>query len=67
MTAEHLIAVYGYAAIIIGTILEGKTVVLIAAVLASSECLSLPWVIVSAIFGSLTGDLFFRHIRSCRN
>ena len=61
MELEQLIALYGYPAIIVGTLLEGEVMLLAAAMLASSGLLSLPGVMTAAIAGSLAGDqIFFR-------
>ncbi|MDL2316231.1 DedA family protein, partial [Desulfovibrio sp. OttesenSCG-928-A18] len=60
-SAGQLLARYGYLAILVGTMLEGETVVLVAGVLAHEGYLSLPWIVVFAIIGSSISDqgLFF--------
>jgi len=59
--AAHLIARYGYIAVLAGTMLEGETVVLAAGYLAHQGYLSIPWIIICAIIGSSISDqgLFF--------
>ena len=59
--ASHLIARYGYLAVLAGTMLEGETVVLAAGYLAHQGYLSIPWIILFAIIGSGISDqgLFF--------
>lgn len=59
--SAQLLARYGYLAILIGTMLEGETVVLVAGFLAHQGYLSLPWIIIFAIIGSCLSDqgLFF--------
>jgi membrane protein DedA with SNARE-associated domain len=53
---EALIETYGYPAILVGTFLEGETIVLAAGYLASRGYLMLPWVAVCAFFGTWIGD-----------
>ncbi|MBU2551250.1 MAG: DedA family protein [Proteobacteria bacterium] len=50
---------FGYLAIWIGTIIEGETFLLMAALAASYGLLDLRTVILLAYLGSLTGDLIF--------
>lgn len=59
--AAHMIARYGYVAILAGTMLEGETIVLAAGYLAHQGYLSVPWIIIFAIIGSSISDqgLFF--------
>lgn len=61
MTLEHVIDSYGYAALVIGTFLEGETILVLGGIAAKLGYLKLPWVIVSAFVGTLCGDqlLFF--------
>ncbi len=56
---QHLIEQYGYLTILVWTFIEGETVVIVAGVLAKLGHLELPWVIVSALAGSLCGDQFY--------
>ena len=59
--ATQLIQDYGYIVIILGTFLEGETVVLLAGFLAHQGYLSLPLVALSAFTGSCASDqlMFF--------
>jgi len=51
---------YGYLAILIGTLFEGETVLILGGIAAHLGYLKLPWVIVTAFVGSYTGgQLFF--------
>lgn len=56
MTLEHLIRTYGYLALVIGTFLEGETVLIIAGFAACCGYLELPWVVLCAFLGSFVGD-----------
>ncbi|MBQ4132382.1 MAG: DedA family protein [Desulfovibrionaceae bacterium] len=59
MNTELLIEIvqdYGYIAILIGTFLEGETIVLVAGYLAHEEILSLPLIAICAFCGSCTSD-----------
>ncbi len=57
----QFVAHYGYLAVLLGTMLEGETVVLVAGFLAHQGYLSIPWIIIFAIIGSSISDqgLFF--------
>ena len=61
MPIEQLISIHGYIAILIGTLLEGETVLVVGGFLAHRGYLELPWVIVAAFVGTLASDqlLFF--------
>jgi membrane protein DedA with SNARE-associated domain len=59
MTVETLIAQFGYLAIFIGAVLEGETVLLIAAVLVQQGLLDLKWVLLASAAGAFAGDQFF--------
>jgi membrane protein DedA with SNARE-associated domain len=59
MTLETIIQTYGYPVLVIGTFLEGETIVVLAGFLAHRGYLSLPWVIACAFVGSLAGDQLF--------
>jgi membrane protein DedA with SNARE-associated domain len=54
-----LITSYGYWALFLGTLLEGETIVIVAAIAAQIGYLDLHWVIIVAFFGSLLGDQIF--------
>jgi membrane protein DedA with SNARE-associated domain len=59
MMLEGLIATYGYVAIVIGSFLEGETILVLGGVAAYKEYLDLFWVIAAAFAGSLFGDQLF--------
>ncbi len=59
MPLAELISTYGYAAIAIGTFLEGETVLILGGFAAHRGYLELPWVLLSAFLGTLTGDQFY--------
>lgn len=54
-----LIATYGYAAVLVGTFLEGETILVLAGFAAHRGYLELPWVIVAAAVGSISSDQIF--------
>lgn len=53
---EDLIINYGYLAIIIGTFLEGETIVLLGGLAAHNGLLQVEYVILAAFCGSFSGD-----------
>ncbi|WP_027184902.1 DedA family protein [Desulfovibrio inopinatus] len=61
---EYVIQTYGYAALFLGTFLEGETILLVAGFLAQSPVygLDLHLVIATAFCGSLCGDQFAFYI-----
>jgi membrane protein DedA with SNARE-associated domain len=59
MSLESLITTYGYWALLVGTFLEGETVLVLAGFAARTGYLQLPWVMVVAFAGSLLGDQTF--------
>lgn len=62
MHLETLITHYGYIIVLIGTFLEGETILVLAGFLASRGYLSLPWVIAAAFAGTVSGDQLFYFI-----
>lgn len=56
MTAEEIIGTYGYWGLLVGTFLEGETILLLAGFAAHQRYLNLTWVLVIAFIGSLSGD-----------
>ena len=56
---EHFVATYGYAAILLGTFLEGETILVIGGFLAHRGYLALPGVIAAAFAGTFAGDQLF--------
>ena len=59
MALEHLIDSYGYLALVVGTFLEGETILVLGGIAAKLGYLRLPWVIVSAFAGTLMSDQLF--------
>ena len=59
---RSVIETYGYPAIIIGTIVEGETVLVLAGMLSFLGYLELHWVIPAAFLGSFGGDQFFFYL-----
>lgn len=53
---------HGYAALLIGTFLEGETILVIAGFAAHRGYLSLLWVIVVAFVGSVSGDQLWFYV-----
>ena len=66
MSLEELISNYGYAAITIGTFLEGETILILGGISAHRGYLELPWVIVCAFFGGFFGDQAYFYIGRTR-
>jgi membrane protein DedA with SNARE-associated domain len=61
-TLTELIKNYGYFAILIGTFLEGETILILGGFAAHMGFLELPWVIASAVAGSFSGDQLYFYI-----
>jgi membrane protein DedA with SNARE-associated domain len=59
MTFEYLVSHYGYVALVVGTFLEGETILIVAGFAAHVGYLKLQWVILAAFAGSLAGDQFY--------
>lgn len=57
---------FGYLAVILGTFLEGETVLIIGGYLAHNGYLKLPYVILSAFIGSFAGDQLYFFIGRSR-
>ena len=62
MHLEQLITDYGYWAILLGTLFEGETIVVLAGYAAHQGYLTLPGVIVTAFIGSFFCDQAIFHI-----
>jgi len=62
MDHASMIAQYGYAAILIGTFLEGETILVLAGLAAHQGYLTLTGVISAAFMGSLCGDQLFFYL-----
>jgi membrane protein DedA with SNARE-associated domain len=56
---ENLLAHYGYPILIIGTFLEGETVLILAGFAAQRGYLSLDWVIICGFIGTVLGDQIY--------
>lgn len=61
----ELIRNYGYLAILIGTFLEGETILILGGLAAHMGFLELPWVMAAALTGSFTGDQLYFYIGRC--
>jgi len=59
VSPESLIYEYGYAAVLLGSFLEGETIVVLGGFAAHRGYLSLPGVIAAAFFGTLFGDQLY--------
>jgi len=59
---QHLIESYGYWAILVGTFLEGETILILAGFAAHQGYLNLTGVILAAFGGSLCGDQLFFYL-----
>lgn len=59
LSLESLIGSYGYLAVLVGTFLEGETILVLGGVAAKLGYLQLPWVIGCAFVGTLCGDQLF--------
>jgi len=62
MDLQSIIEHYGYAAILIGTFLEGETILVLAGLAAHQGYLELTGVIFAAFLGSLCGDQLFFYL-----
>jgi membrane protein DedA with SNARE-associated domain len=62
MDLQSITENYGYAAILIGTFLEGETILVLAGLAAHQGYLTLSWVILAAFLGSLCGDQLFFYL-----
>lgn len=59
---EELIVAYGYLAVLVGTFLEGETLLLAAGFACQRGMLSLPMVMVISTIGATAGDQFFFYL-----
>lgn len=59
---QYFIETYGYAAVILGTFLEGEMILVLAGFAAYRGYLELEWVMLCAFIGSLTGDQLYFYI-----
>lgn len=66
MSLEELVSTYGYAAIVLGTFLEGETVLILGGFAAHRGYLDLTLVIASAFAGTLFGDQLYFYLGRTR-
>jgi len=59
MTLESILDTYGYLAVLVGTFLEGETILVLGGFAAHRGYLHLPLVVLAAFVGSLCGDQLF--------
>jgi len=59
---EHFVRTYGYWALLIGTFLEGETILMIGGLTAQLGYLELPFVMLIAFIGSFSGDQAYFYI-----
>jgi len=59
MTIAAFIQHYGYAAVLVGTFLEGETILVLGGFSAHRGYLELPWVLLAAFAGTLIGDQLY--------
>ena len=59
MTLIEFVAAYGYLAVLLGTLLEGETVLLLAGFAAHQGHLAIHWVLLIAFIGGTLGDQAF--------
>jgi membrane protein DedA with SNARE-associated domain len=62
MNWQLIIGSYGYFALLAGTFLEGETMLILAGFAAHLGYLYLPWVILIAFIGTLSGDQLFFYL-----
>ena len=59
---QSFIEQYGYLAIVVGTFFEGETILILAGLAVHLGYLELPWVVVSAFIGALSGDQLYFYL-----
>jgi len=62
MSFAELISSYGYPAMLVGTFIEGETVLILGCVAAQQGYLQWPWVVFTAFLGVLGSDQFYFHL-----
>lgn len=62
MNLETLIANYGYLAILIGTLFEGESIMILGGFFAFRGYLELPWVMVCGFFGTYISESIFYYL-----
>jgi membrane protein DedA with SNARE-associated domain len=56
---ESLLTTYGYPIVVIGTFLEGETIMILGGVVSHLGYLSLEWVILCGFMGTIAGDQLY--------
>ncbi|HET6343682.1 MAG TPA: DedA family protein [Myxococcota bacterium] len=56
---EALLTHYGYLAVLVGTFLEGESILVMGGLAAHEGYLELPWVLAAAFAGSFSGDQLY--------
>ncbi|HPC73536.1 MAG TPA: DedA family protein [Syntrophales bacterium] len=62
MTLEDFLGTYGYVAVLVGTFIEGETILVLGGFAAHLGFLKLPWVIAAAFAGTLSGDQLYFYL-----
>lgn len=62
MDLSHLLDQYGYAAVFVGALAEGESMLLLGGYAAHRGYLELPWVIATAFVAAVTGDHIYFHL-----
>lgn len=62
MSLETIISTFGYPAVLLGTFVEGETVLILAGFLAHQHYMSLPAVMICAFIGSFVSDQLYFYI-----
>lgn len=62
MDLSHLLEQYGYAAVFVGTLAEGESMLLLGGYAAHRGYLELPWVIATAFIAAVAGDHVYFHL-----
>ena len=57
-----LISTYGYLVVLVGTFLEGETILVLAGFAAHRGYLELPWVVLAAAAGTIASDQLFFYL-----
>jgi len=62
VSLETLLGTYGYPALLVGTFFEAETFLVLAGFAASLGYLEVPWVILVAFAGTMSGDQLFFYL-----
>ena len=66
MDLETLITNYGYLAVLIGTLFEGESIMILGGFFAFRDYLDLPWVMVCGFLGTYSSEAFFYYLGKTR-